>query len=236
MEHALSCSYGGFPTIRHNEVRNITAHLMSDVCHNVGIEPTIQPITDERLSQHCQHRRWGTCQHQSTGVLGKWKTACIFWCRVFNPLVHTYRSLPLSTCYRLHEQGKKWAYDVQVKEVEYGCFSPLIFSVSGGMGPIDKVVYKKLALMIATIHNQPYSQTVNWLHCGLSFSLPRSSIMCLIGSRSSINHLTNPHLVEAAIDHALCDSRVVSEWIGLWVIWSLNPLLPVFELYSYLNF
>ena len=36
VEHALSCPYGGFPTIRHNEVRNITAHLMSDVCHSVG--------------------------------------------------------------------------------------------------------------------------------------------------------------------------------------------------------
>ena len=49
VEHALSCPYGGFPTIRHNEVRNITAHLISDVCHNVGIESTLQPITDERL-------------------------------------------------------------------------------------------------------------------------------------------------------------------------------------------
>ena len=28
MEHALSCARGGFPTIRHNEIRDITAHLM----------------------------------------------------------------------------------------------------------------------------------------------------------------------------------------------------------------
>ena len=31
------------------KIRDITAHLMSDVCHNVGVEPTLQPITDERL-------------------------------------------------------------------------------------------------------------------------------------------------------------------------------------------
>ena len=49
VEHALSCLYGGFPTIHHNEVRNITAQLMSDACHNFGIEPTLQPITNERL-------------------------------------------------------------------------------------------------------------------------------------------------------------------------------------------
>ena len=40
VEHALSCPHGGFPTIRHNEIRDITAHLMSDVCHNVGIYRT----------------------------------------------------------------------------------------------------------------------------------------------------------------------------------------------------
>ena len=36
VEHALSCLYGGFPMIRHNEVRDITVHLMSDaVCHKL---------------------------------------------------------------------------------------------------------------------------------------------------------------------------------------------------------
>ena len=38
VEHALSCPFGGFPTIRHNEVRDITTHLLSDVCHNVGLD------------------------------------------------------------------------------------------------------------------------------------------------------------------------------------------------------
>ena len=41
VEHALSCSYGEFPSIRHNEIRDLTAHLMSEVCHNVGIEPEL---------------------------------------------------------------------------------------------------------------------------------------------------------------------------------------------------
>ena len=49
VEHALSCTHGCFPSIRHNELRDITAELMTEVCHNVGIEPTLQPITHERL-------------------------------------------------------------------------------------------------------------------------------------------------------------------------------------------
>ena len=47
VEHALSCPHGGFPTICHNEIRDITAHLMS---HNVGIEPPLQHITSETMS------------------------------------------------------------------------------------------------------------------------------------------------------------------------------------------
>ena len=70
VEHALSCPQGGFPTIRHNEVRNITAHFMSDVCHNVGIEPTLQPITDERLHHSTVKTEDGARQHQGAGVLG----------------------------------------------------------------------------------------------------------------------------------------------------------------------
>ncbi len=50
VEHALSCSYGGVPSIPHNEIRDLTAHLMSEVCYNVGIEPELQPLTDERLN------------------------------------------------------------------------------------------------------------------------------------------------------------------------------------------
>ena len=118
--------------------------------------------------------------------------------------------------YRRHEQEKKRAYDQRIREVEHGCFSPLVFSATGGMGPTAKVVYKKLASMIATKHNQSYSQTINWLRCRLSFSLLRSSIMCIRGSRSSAHHPANPQLPEAAIDRALCDSRVTEHKMSLF--------------------
>ena len=49
VEHVLSCLYGGFPTICDNEVRDITAYPMSNICYNVGTKPTLQPISDERL-------------------------------------------------------------------------------------------------------------------------------------------------------------------------------------------
>ena len=42
VEHAPSCAKGGFPSIRHNEIRDLTAILLTeDVC----IEPELQPVT-----------------------------------------------------------------------------------------------------------------------------------------------------------------------------------------------
>ena len=49
VEHVPSCPKGGFPTVQHNEVRDLTAFLMSEVCHNMCVEPTLQPITGEAL-------------------------------------------------------------------------------------------------------------------------------------------------------------------------------------------
>ena len=39
VEHALTCKTGGFPAVRHNEVRDITATLLTEVCHGVTTEP-----------------------------------------------------------------------------------------------------------------------------------------------------------------------------------------------------
>ena len=36
VDHALSCAKGGFPTIRHNEIRDITASLLTEVCSDQG--------------------------------------------------------------------------------------------------------------------------------------------------------------------------------------------------------
>ena len=49
VEHALSCPKGGYPSIRHNEIRDLTAHLLTEVCHNVAVEPHLQPLTGETL-------------------------------------------------------------------------------------------------------------------------------------------------------------------------------------------
>ena len=56
VEHALSCPNGAFPTIRHNDIRDLTAKLMSEVCHDVTTEPSLKPLNGESLSLRTSNR------------------------------------------------------------------------------------------------------------------------------------------------------------------------------------
>ena len=67
-------------------------------------------------------------------------------------------------------------------------FTPIVLSSTGGMGCAAITTYKRLAALIATKRDEPYSTTMGWIRCRLSFSLLRASIMCIRGARSSRGH------------------------------------------------
>ena len=50
VNHALSCPYGGLSLLCHNEIRDVTADLLNEVCHNVSTEPELHPLSGELLS------------------------------------------------------------------------------------------------------------------------------------------------------------------------------------------
>ena len=59
VEHALICTRGSFPSIRHNELRGITAGLLTEVSHNVGTEPQLQPLSGVQLTLQSANREDG---------------------------------------------------------------------------------------------------------------------------------------------------------------------------------
>ena len=105
--------------------------------------------------------------------------------RVLNPLAPSNTTPTPSACYRRHEKEKQRAYEQRVREIEHASFTPIALSTTGGMGPIAIPFYKRLADRLASKWNSSYSQTIGWLRCRLSFSLLRSSILCIRGARSS---------------------------------------------------
>ena len=194
VQHALSCPKGGFPTLRHNEVRDLTAKLMSEVCHEVCTEPHLQPLTGEALNGASAITTDGArLDVAANGFWGGRHERAFFDVRVFNPLAQS-NSQPISSCYRKHENIKKRAYEQRVREIEHGSFTPLVFSLTGGMGPTASVCYKRLASMVAQKRDQTYSSTMAWLRCVLSFALLRSSIQCIRGARSAAGRAARDHL------------------------------------------
>ena len=68
-------------------------------------------------------------------------------------------------------------------QVENGTFTPLVFSVFGGMGEECKVFYKRLASMISEKRSENLASVSSWIRTRTSFALLRSALMCLRGSR-----------------------------------------------------
>ena len=185
VEHELSCPKGGFTILRHNEIRDLTANVLSEVCHDVCIEPVLQPLTGEVLSGASAIREDAArLDIAADGFWGDHRERAYLDVRIFNPMAPS-NNQPLQACYRKHENQKKRAYEQRIREVEHGSFTPLVFSASGGMGNAARIFYKRLASLIADKSNSPYSITLAWLRTRLSFSLLRSAIQCIRGTRSS---------------------------------------------------
>ena len=55
----------------------------------------------------------------------------------------------------------------------------LVMSLTGGMGRVTTIFYKRLALMISGKRDVQYGKTVNWIRWCLSFALLRASIMSI---------------------------------------------------------
>ena len=186
IDHALTCKTGVFPAVRHNEVRDITVSLLSEVCHCVSIEPHLQPLSGETLSHLSAIIDDGARLDISMyGFWGGRFEKAFLDVRVFNPSAQSNCHGPLASVYKRHEQEKKKQYEQCILEVEHATFTPLVMSTTGAMGKAATTFYKRLASMISDKRDVPYSKTLNWIHCHLSFALLRASIMSIRGFRSS---------------------------------------------------
>ena len=56
IQHSMSCKKGGFVTIRHNDLRHLTAKILSEVCYDTEIERTVVPLSGEDLSNQTANR------------------------------------------------------------------------------------------------------------------------------------------------------------------------------------
>ena len=202
IDHAMVCHMGGFPTIRHNEIRDITASLLTKVCSNFATEPLLQPLSGETFRLASTNTDDGA--RLDVRARGFWSDCqdAFFDVRIFHPNAPSNHSRRLPAAYKKHEDEKKRTYGQRILEVEHDVFTPLVLSTTGGMGREAQTFYKHLADMLSHKRDVPYSSRTGWLRCKLSFAILRSAVMCIRGSRSSRHHA-----IKEAADVALACSE-----------------------------
>ena len=89
----------------------------------------------------------------------------MFDVRIFNPFARASNRLTnLSATYKKHEREKKGVWSEGSRcGVCNASFSPLVLSLTGGLGREETCVYKRLSSQLATKWQQPYSKILYWV-------------------------------------------------------------------------
>ena len=99
VEHALNRPMGDLQTHHHNEIRDLTFGMLKELCHNVSVEPSLQPLRGE----HFENRSTRTDEGDKLDIAADsfWESGrrTFFDIRVFNPIAATKGKLSLLSCY-----------------------------------------------------------------------------------------------------------------------------------------
>ena len=157
--------------MKYNHIRNVTAELLSQVTKNVKIEPALQSLTGEIFEQRTTNISDDARLHIIER--GSWtKYQMVFFdIRVFDPNAKRHSAQMLQRCYISNEKEKKHQSHMRALQVENGDFTPLVFSINGGMDIVRKL---RRTILVNNVLDPKE----------LSFSLTRSIITCIRGSRT----------------------------------------------------
>ena len=131
-------------------------------------------------------------------VFGAGGQNAFFDVRVTNPDCDSQVNSSIPSILRKHELEKKREYNDRVMHVEQGTFTPLVFTITGSMGPECLQFHKSLAEKLASKSGERYSDVMNYIRCKLSFMCVKSSLLCLRGSRT-----THKDQVESGADFGI---------------------------------
>ena len=155
---------GGFVHRRHDEVRDLFASLLKDVCHDAEVEPHLQTLTGDVLTSSAN-----SCDEARLDVSarGFWQRGqrAFFDVRVFSPFAKSRLNQKLDTAFSSNENEKKRHYNQRIIElqVEHGFFSPLVFSPYGGNVREAERFLTELAQKLSEKKQIDYSIVIHWL-------------------------------------------------------------------------
>ena len=129
VQHFMSCKKGGFISIRHINLRDLTANMLSEVCKDVEIEPKLTPSTDEVSgSRTANTTNEARLDIRARGVWERGQQAFLDL-RVFDPNTFRYLNKSFQQCHVMNEQERKRTYNERILQIQHGTFTPYVFSI-----------------------------------------------------------------------------------------------------------
>ena len=205
INHALICKKGGFVSLRHNQIRDLEANLLSEVCRDVRTEPTLLPITGEVFDKKSVNT--SPEARLDVSARGVWNTMdrVFFDVRVFHHGAASNQCGTIENTFKKHEDEKKRTYNQRVIQIEKATFTPLVFSTSGAMGDEANKFHKRIAMLMSYKRGNLYSDCISYIRKKLSFTILRTILMAIRGYRgqplqkeqtnSDINLIENYELI-----------------------------------------
>ena len=93
---------GGFAHRRHDEVRDLFASLLKDVCHDVEVEPHLQTLTGEVLTSSANSSDEARLDVSARGFWQRGQRA-FFDVMVFNPFAKSHLNQKLDMVFSRNE-------------------------------------------------------------------------------------------------------------------------------------
>ena len=102
-DHAMVCRMGGCSTFHHNEIKDLMATLLTDVCFNVAMESHLQPLMGETFQLASTNTDDGV--QLDVQARGFWRSHqdAFFDIRVFNANAPSSCSRSLGAAYKKHD-------------------------------------------------------------------------------------------------------------------------------------
>ena len=112
VDHAMICRHGGLTFIHHNELRDLTAEWLQEVCHDVTVEPPLNGELITPSSANCSNT--ARADIHARGFWGR-RQGALFDVRVFHPNAPSYRQTRVASLFRRHELEKKREYGDRIR-------------------------------------------------------------------------------------------------------------------------
>ena len=170
-------------TLKHNKLRDNMGEMLQEVTNDVRIEPILQPVTGEEKSIGGNVSVKARADISARGLWCRGQRA-FFDVRIFDPKAQRHENKTFKRCHEVNDNNKKRDYNSRILNVEQGSFTPLAFSITGGIGRQCSMFVKRLCQMISLKRKEELSVVTYKIRWKMSHSLLRSSLLCLRGNHN----------------------------------------------------